>query len=630
MHEGDPFGEKYAERREGKWERVAPLLLSNTKERSKKGEEKNITQINLEKCEQASILLDNLSTFEEMGTIEEGRCYKATPVDHLPLFNWQMRKVKEKSPLRGEITEEDLISNLYRYVGVPGADKGVVSGGVPYARGVPRRGERVSYSPHEGDGQKGEDGEDGVDIVDSEDSQAGPSRRHLPRADSTAAQRREDILAAGAEAVNNHQAKKRTNGNKYVFNLRTARKELVKDKKGSCSSGERIITYVKKSDRDAMDYRTEKKMKEQTRMHEEEKEKMKNKFEEMIKDLTEKYQVQEEKKKKLISSIYSKYMNMRNEFTKMKSINENVKSVNEKYKEEVNRLTANPVERTLLDSYKSKLDDYIALANCKGNKIQQLEREVQSVRTSADLLSKKNATLVEEKKRLLKGSDNLKRDNVKLQTELERARRENQQLRDELFYKDMKVNYLVSILNVVDETILGDGGGGAAQRRTTTQRGATQRRTTAQKGTTAQGAIQKMNKKILIKSIVQKIKDINRKIQKEEETAGRLPINVGAVEGETCGEAITRNGNQEGVTKQSESRQMLEAYFDSDHFTLNESAREASTGENAHAAFFVNGANAGGKPFNELADQQAQVGHNPSAAVAVTGADGAEGSHGAV
>ncbi|GAB65055.1 hypothetical protein PCYB_042590 [Plasmodium cynomolgi strain B] len=320
----------------------------------------------------------------------------------------------------------------------------------------------------------------------------------------------------------------------------------------------------------------------------------------------------------------------------MKSITENVKYENKKFKEEVNRLTTNPVERTLLDCYKSKLDEYIALANCKGNKIQQLEREVISVRTSAELLSKKNATLTEDKKRLLKGSENLKRDNIQLQTELENARRENQQLRDELFYKDMKMNYLVSILNVVDETILGDGGGGATQRVGAAQRrGAAHKggpegnhqtdkhpamsgaKKTAQRDTKPEGcAIQKMNKKILIKSIVQKIKDINKKIHKEGDTVGALPSNVEVVEEETSAEVITRKDKHEGGRNQSDSRQLMEAYFNC-NFTLNESARDGSTGENTHAAFFVNG------------DQLDQVGNDPSAVASVTGEDGAEPSHGA-
>ncbi|ANQ06515.1 Uncharacterized protein PCOAH_00008340 [Plasmodium coatneyi] len=637
MHQGDPFAQKYAQKRERKWEGNAPLLI-NTKDKNKISAEKNITQLNLEKCEQASILLDNLSTFEEIGTIEEGRFYKDNPLDHASLFNWQMTNVKEKSPLRGQLTEEDLISELYRYVGVPGADKGVVSEWIPYTRGNPKRGENISYFSHMENGEE----------VPSGNYKRGKNRRHSPRSDSLTAHHNEKTQSACAKEGNNVKGKKKTNTNKYVFNLRTAKKELIKDKKGNFNNAEKAITYVNKCDRDVIEYRKEKKLKEQIRMHEEEKEKMKSNFEEMIKDITEKYQTQEEKKKKLIGSIYSKYMNMRNEFSKMKSITENVKSENKKFKEEVNRLTVNPVEKTLLDGYKSKLDEYIVLANCKGNKIQQLERELQSVRTSAELLAKKNATLVEDKRRLLKGSEHLKRDNIQLQRDLENARRENQQLRDELFYKDMKMNYLVSILNVLDETILGDGGcrevqrgktahrGGAAQRVKATQKGgpagnhqtdkhttANGAKKTAQRDAKAEGcAIQKMNKKILIKSIVQKIKDINKKIRKEEEkTVGTVQSNVAVVEEETSAEVLTRSDKHEGGGNQNESRQLLEAYFNCNNFTLNDSAREASTGENTHAAFFVNGGNTGGKPFNHCADELDQVGNDLSVVVSVTGVD---------
>ncbi|EUD66869.1 hypothetical protein C922_02854 [Plasmodium inui San Antonio 1] len=585
----------------------------NTKETGKTGAEKNITQLNLERCEQASILLDNLSTFEEISTIEEGRCHKTNPVDHASLFNWGMRKVEEKSPLRGELTEKDLISDLCRYVGVPGDEKRVVSEWIPYTRGVPTRRENINYFLHT------KDGED----VTSESYKRGANRRHSLRRDSITEHYMEKTQTGCAKEGNNVKAKKKTNGNKYVFNLRTARKELIRDKRANCNNTEKIITYVKKSDRNVTDYKKEKKFKEQTRMHEEEKEKMKTNFEEMIKNITEKYQEQEEKKKKLITNIYSKYMNMRNEFSKMKSITENVKFENKRFKEEVDRLTANPVEKTLLESYKSKLDEYIVLANSKGNRIQELQREVQSVRTSAELLAKKNATLEKEKKRLLKGSENLKRDNIQLQTDLENAKRENQKLRDELFYRDMKINYLVSILDVVDETILGDGVGGALQKGGASQRGGTlQKRGASQKGgpegnhqtdkdtpgsdakktpqrdTKSKGcAIQKMNKKILIKSIVQKIKDINKKIHKEEETVGTLQSDVQVVEEETSTEAITQNDKHEGGENQSESRQVLEAYFNCGDFTLNDNTREASTGEKTHAAFFVNGDNAGDQAF---------------------------------
>ncbi|KJP89048.1 hypothetical protein AK88_01341 [Plasmodium fragile] len=585
------------------------LSFINTKDMSKVGAGKNITQLNLEKCEQASILLDNLSTFDEIGALEEGRCYKDNPANHASLFNWQRGNVqgeKEKSPLRAELTEEDLISDFYKYVGVPG----VASGWIPYTKDVPRREENISYFSNM---ERGEE-------VPRESYKRGQNITHSQRSDSITAHYNGEIQTACGKEANNVKEKKRTNANKYVFNLRTAKKELIKDKKGSFNNTEKTITYVNKCDRDVINFQKEKKLKEQIRMHEEEKEKIKNSFEDIIKNITEKYETQEEKKKKLITNIYNRYMNMRNEFNKMKSITENVKSENKKFKEEVDRLTANPVERTLLNDYKNKLQKYILLDDFKGNKIQELERQIQSVRTSAEALAKKNASLVEDKKRLLKNSENLKRDNIQLQTDLENARRENQQLRDELFYKDMKMNYLVTILNVLDETILGDGGcrevqrGGVAQRRGATQKG---------------GAIQKMNKKILIKSIVQKIKDINKKMLKQEEMVGTLQSKVGVVEEETCAEVITRNDTHEEGENQNENRKLLEAYFNCNNFILNESARDVTTGENIHAAFFVNGGNAGGKAFNHCTDQLDQVGNDPTADVSVAGADGAEVNNGA-
>ncbi|CAA9986806.1 conserved Plasmodium protein, unknown function [Plasmodium knowlesi strain H] len=632
MHQVDLFGQKSEQKGERKWEGSTPLFII-TEGKSKTSAEKNVTKLNLEKCEQASILLDNLSTFEEISNIEEGPCYKTNAVDNASVFNWQIRNVEGKSPLSGKLTEEDLICNLYRYIGVPGADKGVVSEWNSYTgNGIPRNGENINYHAHMEDGEE----------VQRDNYKRGENIRHSPRGDSITSHYSGKIQAVCPKDGNNVRTKKKENVNKYVFNLRTGKKELIKDKKGNFTNPEKTITYVNKCDRNEVDYRKEKKLKEQARMHGEEKEKMKKNFEEMIKGIREKYQTQEEKEKKLIRSIYSKYMNMRNELSKMKSITENVKSENKKFKEEVNRLTANPVESTLLDGYKSKLDEYIVLANCKGNKIQQLEREIESMRSSAELLARRNSTLVEEKRRLLKGNEILKRSNVQLQMDFENARKENEQLRNELFYKDMKMNYLVSILNVVDETILGDSGcgevqrGKAAQGAGTTERGGHEGNRQTDKHTSADDAknsthrptkpeacaIQKMNKKILIKSIVQKIKDINKKVRRgEERRVGALRSNVGVAQEEACPEVIKQNDKDGGREKQNGSSQVMEAYFNSENFTLSESVREASTGENAHAAFFVNVPNADGKPFNHCTDELDQVGEDPSDIVWVTGGD---------
>ncbi|SBT31876.1 conserved Plasmodium protein, unknown function [Plasmodium ovale wallikeri] len=590
-------------------ERARDFFLQNAKcnERREGRNSKTVKQINIDKCEQASILLDNLSTFECLNSIDEKKYFTISQTSNLILSNVDIDKCKN-FPICTDSSNTDSVFDLYKIRETEKfseEDRDIHGCNISHGEiNFPEEGEDNDQNYHFGSKFT----ENAYDCSYKKDitrenmmhllckKQVEKMVEELDREKYT-----QHCRKLNSDTHDNIEAgtffKKKNNKDKYIFNLKSGRKEIDGEKEQQChdSSQKKIKIISKRNCEGRVNY--EKRLKEKMALHEEEREKLKTEFDMKINEMVEKYKTEEVKKKKLIYNIYNKYMNIKNNLLKKTCEMKTLEEENKKLKNEIKESSKYPLENDIVRNYKDKLEDYIYLNKNKDIKIKNLENELKSVRKSTQDLEKKLMELLEERRKLQSMNTTFAQDNRSLQKCVENLTCERDQMGEILFYKEMKINYFMNILNVLDETVLGEGehreeaqGGNTG---VTTNNGDDSATDTikkaigAQTGSKMDDAIKTMNKKIMVKSIVHKIKEINRKIEKHNSTIGGIENKENYIlhnEEHTTG----KKSNNDTEEKKCNNK-MLDSYFNCTNFVLNENYTNLCAENETLITFFTNG-----------------------------------------
>lgn len=271
-------------------------------------------------------------------------------------------------------------------------------------------------------------------------------------------------------------------------------------------SGELVTTTDKEKEYEILEKEKEKikrerkkLIKDKEKIREDEREKMKKELEKKIEEVVIKYEEEKEKNRKLLETIYTKYMNLRNTLSKCEEEKKMLKEQNKKLQEEITNSSNNCIDKNVANQYKEQFETYINMCNDKERKIRNLVEELKHIKKKLTEKEQQITNLVEEKKKWNKTSLQLKTDIIRVQKQLEHTKSSKDKMQELLIYKEMKINYFINILNVIDERILGT---------------CSQSEKPKKKEKLDLDAIQNMNKKIIIKSIMHKIQDLNRKMEK--------------------------------------------------------------------------------------------------------------------
>lgn len=240
-------------------------------------------------------------------------------------------------------------------------------------------------------------------------------------------------------------------------------------------------------------------IKDKEKIREEERERTKKEFEKRIEEVVIKYEEEKEKHKKLLDTVYTKYINLRTVLNKCEEEKKLLKEKNEKLQEEITNSSNSYIDKNVTNQYKEQLETYIHMCNDKETKIRNLVEELKRIKKKLIEKEEQTTNLVEEKKKWNTTSLQLKNDIIRVQKQLEHTKSSKDKMQELLIYKEMKINYFINILNVIDERILGNCPQNEKQKK---------------KEKFDLDAIQNMNKKIIIKSILHKIQDLNRKMEK--------------------------------------------------------------------------------------------------------------------
>lgn len=271
-------------------------------------------------------------------------------------------------------------------------------------------------------------------------------------------------------------------------------------------TGELVTTTNKENEYEILEKEKEKIKKERNKLikdkekiREEEREKTKKELEKRIEEVVIKYEEEKEKNKKLLDTIYMKYINLRNVLNKCEEEKKMLKEQNEKLQEEITNSSNSYIENNVTNQYKEQLETYIHMCNDKETRIRNLVEELKHTKKKVTEKEQQITNLVEEKKKWNKTSLQLKNDIIRIQKQLEHTKSSKDKMQELLIYKEMKINYFINILNVIDERILSNN---------------SQSEKSQKKEKLDLDAIKNMNKKIIIKSIMHKIHDLNRKMEK--------------------------------------------------------------------------------------------------------------------
>ncbi|SOV73663.1 conserved Plasmodium protein, unknown function [Plasmodium sp. gorilla clade G3] len=287
--------------------------------------------------------------------------------------------------------------------------------------------------------------------------------------------------------------------------------------------------------------------------------KIHNEYELKYDDIIKQYDEDDIKKKKLVNDIYMKYMNMKNELIKTQKEIINIKEENNKLKEELKITPERIIESNIIDSYKNKLEEYIFLTRHNDLKIKNLEEELNKEKKCIEEKEKKICTISEQKNNLHKMNILLKKDTMNFEKKLENLRKINEELKQIIFYKEIKISYFINILNIIDEAILNDNNVKNGKNKI--------KKDNKQK--MELDPIKNMNKKIIIKSIVHKIKDINKKMKAHNQILNTFENRKNHIVDNN--EEILKNSDNliKDIKKKNQS-ELFDNFFDSTGFSLTE------------------------------------------------------------
>ncbi|VEV54758.1 conserved Plasmodium protein, unknown function [Plasmodium vinckei vinckei] len=396
---------------------------------------------------------------------------------------------------------------------------------------------------------------------------------------------RENIFYKGHENGNQTEGdrKKIDKQDKYVFNLKSGKKERIDMK-----------PYKDKNKKDRKKNTTN-----EWNNNNEEKKKMfenqiRTEYDIKLNKMIEKYRDQDEEKKEVTNIIYKKYMNIKNDLIKESYEKNRLKDENEKLKNELTELIKSPVENDMMYNYKKKLEDYMYLSKNKDIEIKKLENELINMKNKLNVIEKECLSLSGEKTKLRDSNEEIKKDNINLKKKLETFKIVNEEMKEILFYKDLKINYFSNIISLLDETIMKkeiqkvtfskvrktgeelesiDNGSTGFQKIEDECR--------SFKGDKQMGAIKNMNKKIIIKSFVQKIEDINKKIKKHMSTLDSYENKMSNILYNS--HEIVENTSE----KNKKDNELLDKYFNCENLSFNENELNLSVGSDGLTTFFA-------------------------------------------
>ncbi|SOV10321.1 conserved Plasmodium protein, unknown function [Plasmodium gaboni] len=284
-----------------------------------------------------------------------------------------------------------------------------------------------------------------------------------------------------------------------------------------------------------------------------------NEYELKYEDIIKQYDEDNIKNKKLVNNIHMKYMNMKNELIKTQKEIIHIKEENNKLKEELKITPEQIIESNIVDSYKNKLEEYIFLTRHKDLKIKNLEEELNKEKKCIEEKEKKIYAISEQKNNLRNMNILLKKDTMNFEKKLENMRKINEELKQIIIYKEIKISYFINILNIIDEAILDDNNVKNGRNKI--------KKDNKQK--MELDPIKNMNKKIIIKSIVHKIKDINQKIKTHNQVMNTIENREN--HNVNKNQEILKNSDNliKDINKRNQS-ELFDNYFDSTGFSLTE------------------------------------------------------------
>ncbi|CAD2085082.1 conserved Plasmodium protein, unknown function [Plasmodium vinckei lentum] len=606
---------------------------------------KNIERINSEKCERASILLDNLSALDYSNLTdidkssssiysENWKVLKTNEANYMDSVNIGNNRCKRRSLTCNNFTNKNNIFDS----SINENKKLLYERELPNFKDINHQIANTlinSYSDYYLENEKKDwnnfnsvsnynmpdidiynDEDIGIplyknktNIVIDEDENESPcntrlvnfqKRKHIKNCDGENGKfewdnGRENIFYKGHENGNKTEGnrKKIDKQDKYVFNLRSGKKERIDMK-----------PYKDKNKKDGKKNTTN----EWHSNNEENKKMFENKirteYDIKLNKMIEKYRAQDDEKKEVTNIIYKKYMNIKNDLIKESYEKKRLKDENEKLKNELTELIKSPVENDMIYNYKKKLEDYMYLSKNKDIEIKKLENELINMKNKLNVLEKECLSLSDEKTKLRDTNEEIKKDNINLKKKLETFKIVNEEMKEILFYKDLKINYFSNIISLLDETIMkkevqkvifskvrktGEELGGIDNGSTGSQKiedDCQQKNNECRsfKGDKQMGAIKNMNKKIIIKSFVQKIEDINKKIIKHMNALDSYENKMSNILYNS--HEIVEN-NENTSEKNKKDNELLDKYFNCENLSFNENELNLSVGSDGLTTFFA-------------------------------------------
>ncbi|SCM00049.1 conserved Plasmodium protein, unknown function [Plasmodium chabaudi adami] len=613
--------------------------------RNNNGFNKNIEKINSEKCERASILLDNLSALGYSNLIdfdkssssiysENWKVLKTNEGNYMDSVNIGNNRCKRRSLTCNNFTNKNNIfdssinenSKLlyereqlnFKDINHQNVNTLINSYSDYYLENEKKDWNKFNsasnYNLPDLDTYNDEDIDiplyrNKTDIMIDKDENESPCNTRLINF-----QKRKHVKNSGGENIKfewvnrreNRFYKPYENGNKtegnrkkidkqdkYVFNLKSGKKERI-DMKPYKDKNKKDW---KKNTTNEWDNNSEENMK----MFEN---KMKTEYDTKLNKIIKKYKAQDDEKKEVTNIIYKKYINIKNDLIKESYEKKRLKDENEKLKNELTELIKLPVENDMIYNYKKKLEDYMYLSKNKDIEIKKLENELINMKNKLNVLEKECLSLSGEKTKLRGTNEEIKKDNINLKKKLETFKIVNEEMKEILFYKDLKINYFSNIISLLDETIMkkevqkvmfskvrktGEDLGGIDNGSTSSQKiedDCQQKNDESRNfmGDRQMGAIKNMNKKIIIKSFVQKIEDINKKIIKHMNALDSYENKMSNILYNS--HEIVEN-SENTSEKNKKDNELLDKYFNCENLSFNENELNLSVGSDGLTTFFA-------------------------------------------
>ncbi|CRG98826.1 conserved Plasmodium protein, unknown function [Plasmodium relictum] len=590
------------------------FLNSNYSESN--NDNKNVQHMNFKKCEKASILLDNFNILNQITLKEEIKCSQKNSFNDFIIYNYD-NKIYENSADSNSATYEKVF-DLTKFKIKEKNYENSLNKNLQYENYqniYENKTKNIYYSNEyekdddvyyqkivcnnykDGEHDNGSNIDENLNHIDSYQNEYYNYHDELQKYKGIEKNdfKNTNICKNNKKRNNSKKKYEKYNCIENIFDLKKE-KDLVEKKKNNWDQmenknemrnkvdivnknnnnnnkkkflKENNVKIIKKSEAQ-LNY--EKLLKEKVTFHEEEKEKIKKSFEHKLEEITKNYEEEKEKKKNLINNIYTKYINIKNLLIKANNEKHNLKEENDKLKEELKNPANYSIESNVLNNYKEKLEYYISLSENKDIKIKNLEEELKTIKKNLLQKEEKNYIISEEKTNMYKMNMLLKKDTTHLQKKLENLKNIKEEMKEMLFYKEMKINYLVNILNILDESIMNEN---EIQKQ----------HKNIENDKKEIDAIKNINKKIIIKSILHKIKDLNKKIKKH----GEILTNFQTEDDNFLynkDEIISKNYHNN--KKEKNDNELFDNYFNSQNFILNEDEHNLMKENETVETFFTN------------------------------------------